>query len=382
MMSLRRLSSFLDRSALTLLPFVLLFASSLLLQGCGGSGSDTSTSSTPDGKTSWPHQAPGTVIHNKYIPPPGQEGAADCFVDRVWPWTDVQVRRDIGYGSAVNPFTGLDQDLLLDIYLPPESDRRAKRPLVVLIHGGAFVEGDKTSDYMPDTAKNYAIRGYVAISINYRLADQEEIAENSQSVLPVQVAQEDARAAVRYARAHAEELRLDPDRVLIGGHSAGAITALMYAYWWNATEGDSGTPGVSSAVQGVVSVSGELKYQAFCSGITKDNLDPTGCFLSPDPSIDFTDEVTEGDAPLTMFHGPLDMIVPYKNGKSVYKRAKQVGVDADFFTIPGADHRGAMVRLLDMEEPYIKQLMVRSSEVLRLKGVECPSNTNAHTIAV
>ena len=74
----------------------------------------------------------------------------NCFVDEAWPASDVQVTRDVAYGSNFNNVTGEVQTLLLDIYEPPLSDNRTLRPGVVLVHGGSFLGGDKTSDGEPD----------------------------------------------------------------------------------------------------------------------------------------------------------------------------------------------------------------------------------------
>ena len=91
----------------------------------------------------------------------------------------------------------------------------------------------------------------------------------------------DARAAVRFLRKMAADpaWRLDPDRIGIGGGSAGAVTALFYGYAAAAaSEGDSGSPGFSSAVSFVMPVSGELRYDAFCQGgLDPRTGEPLGC---------------------------------------------------------------------------------------------------------
>ena len=93
----------------------------------------------------------------------------NCFVDEAWPASDVLVTRDLPYGSNFNNVTGEVQTLLLDIYEPPLSDNRTLRPGVVLVHGGSFLSGDKTSDGEPEYATKLAQRGFVAVSIDYRL---------------------------------------------------------------------------------------------------------------------------------------------------------------------------------------------------------------------
>merc|ERR1711935_571721 len=85
----------------------------------------------------------------------------------------------------------------------------------------------------------------------------------------------DARAAVRYVRSVAKEFRIDTDRIMIEGDSAGAITSLYLGYVKDAQgEGQSGNPGFRSDVRMVVAVSGQLQAQAYCSQI---HPHPAGC---------------------------------------------------------------------------------------------------------
>ena len=74
---------------------------------------------------------------------------------------------DIKYGSAYNALTKQQQDLMLDAYLPPDSDPREKRPAVVYMHGGGFRSGDKK--YGAELAEKLVVRGYAVFSISYRL---------------------------------------------------------------------------------------------------------------------------------------------------------------------------------------------------------------------
>ena len=86
---------------------------------------------------------------------------------------------------------------------------------------------------------------------------------------------EDARAAVRYLRSKATDMRLDTDRIMVMGESAGALTSLKYGYDPQAQgEGNSGNPGFSSAVMAVGSISGEMKAQGYCTSV---HPWPRGC---------------------------------------------------------------------------------------------------------
>ena len=120
---------------------------------------------------------------------------------------------------------------MLDAYLPPDSDTREKRPVVVYMHGGAFVGGDKQIPGIIETAKRLTQRGYAVVSINYRLTGEYwRAAENYVPLKYAYDAMEDMRAAIRFVRSKAEEYNLDTDMVIAAGDSAGGITSLNTAY--------------------------------------------------------------------------------------------------------------------------------------------------------
>ena len=118
-----------------------------------------------------------------------------------------------------------DLDLALDLYLPKRNDD-ARRPLVVIVHGGAFFNGNKEQPEYVDWCTHFASLGYVAASINYRMGyglDPQQVKEAGY------MAVQDARAAIRYLLSR-DDLLIDEDRVFIAGTSAGAITALNVAF--------------------------------------------------------------------------------------------------------------------------------------------------------
>jgi dienelactone hydrolase len=190
------------------------------------------------------------------VPAPPGDGPLR-YRDRVF--TDLSVTSDLTYGSAPD-LDGNPVDLKLDVY-EPNGDTQTGRPAIVWVHGGGFHAGDKGQGPFPKLARQFAQRGYVATSINYRLlgtdkcAGVEPVPESCKAAAIE--AQHDAQAAVRWLRAHAAEYRIDPTRIAIGGGSAGAVTALLVGAH-SEDVGSSGTPDQSSKVGGVVSISGVL----------------------------------------------------------------------------------------------------------------------------
>lgn len=187
-------------------------------------------------------------------------------------------------------------------------------------------------------------------------------------------AQEDARAAVRYLRSMAADpqWRLDSDRIAVGGDSAGAWTALFYAFVKLSKEGNSGNPGWSSKIQTAISISGELKDEAFCNHLGP-LLQPKNC--SVEGTWDFTDDVdnSPGQPPVLMVHGTADLTVPYVNGRAVAQRASATGVPNKLITIPNGGH--VPMEALLSTPLYLEQFTSFLYGSMDLAHAECPASS-------
>ena len=207
----------------------------------------------------------------------------------------------------------------LDIYLPNEGE--GPFPVIVAIHGGGFMQGDKTG---PDIAPMLegVNRGYAVVSVNYRLS--------SEALFPAAIS--DVKAAIRYVKANAEEYNLDPEKVAAWGGSAGGNLAALAG-----TSGDddalngknTGNINYSSEVQAVVDWYGQIDFlkmdeQFGESGITP-KLDARNTDESPESKYmgrNITEKVedvkkanpetyiTENDPAFLIQHGTADPNVP------------------------------------------------------------------------
>ena len=317
--------------------------------------------------------------------------APGCFSVPTWNTSDVQVRSGIVYGSAYNNFTKREQQLTLDLYTPPVSDTRTRRPAFVLVHGGAFVGGSSTSDGEPDLARALVTHGFVVASINYRLTGSYWGVEKyfpgsggtccpgTQSDQYAFDGAHDAKAAVRFLRLRAGDWAIDPDRIGMGGDSAGAFTTLFASYVRGVGEGSSGTPGVNSSVAVALSISGELAMYHMCKSIVDANTTHPKVSNCVQGSWNHTDDIgwpapgsMVQQPPLCMVHGTADTTVPYQQALRMQARAEQTGLANRMITILGGGHV-PMAQLLQ-EPENMGALLDFVSDAMRLEEVpyECP----------
>lgn len=155
---------------------------------------------------------------------PVSSGGADFVTERF----EVGVERGIVFRDA--PVAVGTRPLRLDVYTPV-ADGRSDRPGFVAIHGGGFLGGSRLAGPPAMLCESLAARGHVCISIEYRLV-RDDAPTGEGPVLPrtIAAAVEDATAAVSWLRTNSGRLGVDPDRISIGGSSAGAITALLTAF--------------------------------------------------------------------------------------------------------------------------------------------------------
>jgi para-nitrobenzyl esterase len=223
-------------------------------------------------------------------------------------FSGVTVTRDITYGSAVN-LENQTVTLQLDMY-QPTGDTVRQRPAIVWVHGGSFTNGDKTSPELVDEATTFSQKGYVNVSINYRLETPGCSGTLSNCIPAIQEATADAQTAVRWLRANAATYGVDPNRIAIGGSSAGAITALNVGY--------SSSEDPTAKVRAAVSISGAQLVVG---------------------------TISPGDAPAMDFHCTTDPLVSYQWAVNTIDRAKAQGLEAfleswtETCHVPYVEHR-------------------------------------------
>ncbi len=233
----------------------------------------------------------------------GAAGAAGVrYVDEVF--TGVTFTDGIVYGRAQGQRG--PEDLVLDLY-EPAGDVAALRPVIVYIHGGFFSPGiDRKYRDATTFATSMAKRGYVVVSIDYRVYAGPLI-DLARLATAIPAALEDAQAAVRWLRVQSPARRLHPDAIAVAGYSAGAITALNVNYQPNHA-GISGSPGYRQEVQAAISFAG------------------------------IASQISPGAPPIQMSGGDLDILVPFASQQATCNATIAIGNACDFNTYPGTDH--------------------------------------------
>ena len=220
----------------------------------------------------------------------------------------------------------------------PVDDRKSLRSAVLLIHGGGWVLGQQQDIrwYGPE----YAKRGYVAARISYRL-------------LPKYVFPDclyDCKAAIRWLRLHAKEYRIDPDRIIVQGDSAGGHLAAMLAV--TRPEDDlEGTDnlGVSSAVQAAIVYYGVLDLDYYLThdtsfvcefGNSAQNLMShfagveSRHGMTPLETASPVSYIHPDTPPIFLVQGTEDMLVPYPICTNFHTKLLQMGIKTRMVTVP------------------------------------------------
>lgn len=190
-----------------------------------------------------------------------------------------------------------DLDLHLDVFLPHD-DTLQKRPLVMLIHGGAFYFGSKDDTSITRWCRHLASMGYVAASIDYRIGFLPSMGSIGRAGYR---AVQDAHAAMRFLVSHQDVFDIDTSVIFVGGASAGAITALNLAFMTNETRPEYTHSGFLRPELGDIDTCGNaIKADFRIKGI----VDMWGAM--PDTAY-----LQGRDIPIIAFHGDADNIVPY-----------------------------------------------------------------------
>ena len=219
-------------------------------------------------------------------------------------------------------------ELGLDIFRPPGASNRAA---VLVFHGGGWRVG--TRQDVHERAAALAAAGFTALTVQYRLLD----------VAPWPAPVEDAAAALAWTRDHAADLGIDPGKVIIQGHSAGAHIALM-----TATLDAAQRPAAIIAYYPAI---GFYPAPPPAGPVSPFDLEADeqgrlpGWMLFPEGTataeLDAASPIALADAtypPTMLLHGAADTVVPYRGSINLHRRLADLGVPSELHTYARRGH--------------------------------------------
>ena len=334
-------------------------ASALLLAACGDDSDDSSASPSseatpPDESTAGADPAdtdaattaPSGTAPATTAAAPTAAPTTSATTSTLPEWTLEPVASDVAYAPMSEAQT-------LDLYLPDAAT--SPLPLVVFIHGGAWMAGDKRNEVAASVIPVFLDEGYAVASINYRLSGE--------AIFPAQLL--DVKAAIRWLRANVATYGIDPDRIAALGESAGAHLAALLGTSAGVAEFDDpayGNPEVSSAVNAVVDFYGPVDLVAAdvmlaanpaCAETLRsaNEPDPASSQLLGAPP----DEVPELAAtanpitylqpgrivpPFLIEHGDVDCVVPYQGSVALHEAIEAFAGPgrSQLVIVPGSGH--------------------------------------------
>lgn len=283
----------------------------------------------------------------------------------------VRMERDLAY------LVDGDQAQRLDLYLPEKAPAHPL-PLVVHIHGGAWMAGNK----FPCPVVEMVTEGYVVASVGYRFSQKAKF--------PAQI--QDCQAAIRWLRANREKYHLDPEKIgVVGGSAGGHLASLV------GTAGGTGAfpligenKDQSDRVQAVCNIFGPTDFTTVVQQAAKDTRvknvfvfnsekDPYSQLIGA--PLETTDKssavspvtyISSDDPPFLILHGTHDALVPYAQSVQFAKELEAEGLPVWLQTLPGAGHGGlvfvrpAVTRL--MQDFFDKFLQGEDRDIVLVPG--------------
>jgi para-nitrobenzyl esterase len=302
----------------------------LIISGCGSNG---------------PSQSP--IEETK--PQPNPPAAITAEVYKLANFS-VELTTDVKYGEGLshaywNTESSDSKSLLLDIYEP--NNEESLKPAVVFIHGGGFVGGDKSMAAAFDTLTYFAERGFIGISINYRLLRDygtlpdtllnaidaiPNLSESSRDqVKAMYPAIRDAKGAIRWVYQQADALGIDTDHVSVVGGSAGSIIGVALGV---INPEDYTNELTTSEDPTLITVN--LDRPAVVHTVINHWGSAGGVNLLE--QLDGVSRWDESDAPLSIVHGTVDTTVAFSNAQELRSIYSSTGAPFAYYPLEGFGH--------------------------------------------
>jgi len=246
----------------------------------------------------------------------------------------VRTTREIVFtASLVDSTNPQPVDVLLDLFEPDEDLTGGTLPVAVMIHGGGFTAGSRNHPKMQRFGEEFARQGYLAIAIDYRLRPADPVlsgqfadaldrlnlpASTRDFAIAQLAALEDTLRAIEFVEDYAAANSFNVDGIALLGPSAGALTAINFAYALD----DLGV--TAPEIGAVVGLWGGL-------------------------GLGNTSAITLDEAPIIMIHGTDDTVVPFSASQNIADRATAIGLPNELIANVGAGHSFSDNEIFDLE---------------------------------
>ena len=316
------------------------------------------------------------------------------------------ITKDINYGSAI-AYDGTETQVLLDIY-KPVNDNNCKRPLIIMIHGGAWIAGTKEDYQIVEMSKELASKGWVVAAINYRLGMHTpavytpyllcpannpvlcaRVCDSSEVFRGVYRGMQDAKGAIRFMKLRSEIDSTDASNTFVAGESAGAFVSLYVAF----LDQESEKPVACGAIPNAPKSDNYLNY---CHNPTTDlsrpdlgDIEGTLHTGEVDASVQGIGNIYGGlmdmnimdnkKLPMYIFHQASDIIVHYKKAKVLGRLSECLNsICEPFYNMPTASG-GFLIRdyyqNLGASGPVFKADILENST-----AIDCTINPAGHSL--
>lgn len=247
-------------------------------------------------------------------------------------------------------------EMHLNIYTPSNHITDLPSPVIIYFFGGAFLHGSPTQ--YEEHCKYFSGRGIVAITADYRV-----ISRNKGNALNCIY---DAKSAVRYVREHAQELNIDPNKVIVAGGSAGAFLALECAVndpkWQDASDNAS-VSCVPNAMVLLNPVVNSMEHDFRIRKFKDDEKAPDS--ESHANEINPLTHIQSGMPPAIVFHGTADKISAYQFVKQWCDDYTKAGNQVELHTYDGEKHGFTAVKYKNGKY-YLESLKLTDEWLIKL----------------
>ena len=264
----------------------------------------------------------------------------------------LEIPKDIPHELDVSYLEG-DRKEKADLYLPMNVPAGQKAPALILIHGGGFNDGDKRRYREINFGTNAAKRGYLAMSINYKLRKSKGQVTWPQCIY-------DVKEAVRWLKLNADKYQIDPERIGALGGSAGGNLAFMLATTGpeDGFEGEGTRTNISTKIACGVDFYGAVDLMTYKSDRARPDTNKPEMAMFNKTKAEAPDLYRRGSptsyirtnvAPLLMVHGTGDSTVLPNQSQLLRSKLIEAGLPCPEYTIMNQAETDALVAKLSQD---------------------------------